>query len=130
MSISVEKAGNFKNIRYTAKGNQYRKTNTGKTIGAVCMATIPVVDILKNANEIKTGFPNALKEFGRNAKEMGFEVDAKQASVILKSGMAISGIANVATSALAGLVVGAAVDFVVNKIKAHKADKENAKIIA
>ena len=130
MSIRVDAANvNYKNLRYTKKGNQYQKSNAGKLVGTLGMAAIPVVGFLKNKEMLKNAFNTSLQNAKEAIKQQNLSVSSEEVGSALKSGVLAGGAAVVAGYALAGLGIGALVDFAVNKFKAYKADKEKTGVI-
>ena len=124
MAINVDDSKtDYKNLRYTKNGNPYQKFNRGKLAGTIGMGLIPVTSFIRNRSLIKDTFSQMTDAAKDLAAESGVQVDAKEIASSMKSATVIAGAATVAGYALAGLGIGALVDFIINKVRAHNADK-------
>ena len=103
--------------RFTRKGNSYQKTNLAKVICTGIGAGSASAALIKNNKQISDAIYNAASSTLKNGKQI--EGVAKMAKIGTAAGA-------IGACALAGLAAGAVVDAVVNKVRAHKADKTNA----
>ena len=114
------------NTRFTQKGNHYEKTNIGKIIGVIGGAVYGAykslgIKELMNEINFKTIMENIIYSFEEGIDPAKAEKMIKYA---VKATPKYVTAALILGSTLIGLGVGSIVNFVINKIKAHKADKE------
>ncbi len=105
------------NRRSTRRRNSHQKTNLAKVICTGIGAGSASAALIKNNKQISGAIYNAASSTLKNGKHI------ESVAKIAKVGTAIGAVASLA---LIGLGIGAIVDGVVNKVKAHKADKTNA----
>ena len=109
-----------KNTVFTKNGNPYQKTGKAKHftflsgVGLACYDVIKNKDVFKKAGELVASKP----EF-KDCK-----LGAKGASAYLAG---VTALKNLGVAALGALVIGGLADGVINKIRAHKADKNAEK---
>lgn len=110
----------------TKSGNQYKKTHVGTIAGATAGALYAAYDLSKTMKMLKAGkakkLLRALVEMRNNIMKSGC---SKEAATKFTSRYAKSSIgAAAAVLVLAGLGLGAAVNKVINKHRAEKADAQ------
>ena len=117
------------NTRFTKKGNHYEKTNIGKVIGTLGGA---IYGAIQSSTIIKEFKKINVAEILRNtmnftAETLSFKISPeeieKAVSVITKQLPRVTAAAVLLGATLIGLGIGSIVNFVINKIKAHNADK-------
>ena len=121
MGVNVETGKpKYKNIRYTANGNQYRKTNIGKIAGTAATTLAGSACLFKHRKSIeKMLIPFCCINF-HDGKYVSQGIDFKR----LKQLMTFTFANALGVCALVGIGLGGLGDFIANKVKAHKADKE------
>lgn len=115
MSVNAVSQFNTK-TRFTRKGNPYQKTNTAKIVGAALSAGYTGINIARNSKVLNKAIYSMVSQIKNGAY-------IESAAKTLKASAIISA---VTSSAIFGLGLGAIVDGITNKIRAHKADQANA----
>ena len=118
------------NTRFTKKGNRYEKTNIGKiigTLGGVVYGAIQSNRIIKDLKKIN--FCETLRNTMNSIVDnMPLEMNPKEIekiiSISVKQTPRVIAAVALLGATLIGFGIGSIVNFIINKIKAYKADKE------
>ena len=115
--MTVDSVNFNQNTRFTKKGNPYQQTNIAKKAGlGAGLATVATTYIV-NHKYINNEFYSEISKKVKNGAQIENLVKLAKIKGVGKMALAFAGV---------GIAVGAIVDGIVNKVKANKADKENA----